>query len=117
AGNAPEEWLPLRPDDFWAEHDIDRRYSPVLALDVGQREVMLEDGERLRYGGLLLAPGAVPRPLPVPGAQLPHVRMLRSLADCRAIIEATGSAKRAVVVGAGFIGMEGAASLRARGLE
>ncbi|HEX7271888.1 MAG TPA: FAD-dependent oxidoreductase, partial [Casimicrobiaceae bacterium] len=118
AGNAPEEWIPLRPEAFYAEQNIDLRLkTSVAALDVAAREVVLSDGTRLKYDRLLLATGAEPVRLPLPGMDLPHVHTLRTLADCRAIIARAATAKRAVVLGASFIGLEVAASLSARGLE
>ena len=87
----------------------------MTRIDSAQRQVQLLDGECLPYDRLLLATGAEPVKLPVQGAGRPFVYTLRSLADCRAII-ATG-ARRAVIVGASFIGLEVAASLRARGIE
>ena len=81
------------------------------------REVVLADGERLIYDRLLLATGAEPVRLPIPGADQPHVHPLRSLADCRAIIRTTENARRALVIGASFIGLEAAAALRARDIE
>jgi 3-phenylpropionate/trans-cinnamate dioxygenase ferredoxin reductase subunit len=78
----------------------------------------LEDGSRISYGALLLATGAEPISLDVPGASLPHVRVLRTLADCDALIARAATAQRCVVVGASFIGLEVAASLlRRRGLQ
>jgi NADPH-dependent 2,4-dienoyl-CoA reductase/sulfur reductase-like enzyme len=74
-------------------------------------------GASLSYDRLLLATGAEPVRLPIPGADQPHVHLLRSLADCRAIIAATNGARRAAVIGASFIGLEAAASLRARNIE
>jgi NADPH-dependent 2,4-dienoyl-CoA reductase/sulfur reductase-like enzyme/nitrite reductase/ring-hydroxylating ferredoxin subunit len=117
AGDAPEEWLPLRPPGFYAEHGIDRVTVSAQSIDLRARRVRLADGRDLPFGALLLATGAVPVRLPTPGADLPHVKVLRSLADCRAIIASIEEARRAVVVGASFIGMEVAASLRSRGLD
>ena len=118
AGKAPEEWVPLRPDSFYSENDIDLRLSTNAAgIDVSAREVVLEGGTRVAYDRLLLATGAEPVRLSVPGAELPHVRLLRSLADCRAIIERSAAARRTVVLGASFIGLEVAAALRARDIE
>ena len=118
AGSAPEDWLPLRPDDFYAENGIDLRLrTSVAAIDPRQRQVALEGGERLSYDRLLLATGAQPVRLSIPGAEAPHVHTLRSLADCRAIIDAAKGARRVLVIGASFIGLEVAASLRTRGLE
>ncbi len=118
AGHAPEDWMPLQPDGFYAEHRIDVRFGTVVArLDVDAREVVLDDGGRLGYDRLLIATGCEPVRLPLPGMELPHVHTLRSLADSRAIIGQLQSARRAVVMGASFIGLEVAASLRARGLE
>ena len=118
AGNAPEEWIPLRPDEFYAQHDIElRKAVRAESIDANARTVKLGDGSELRFDRLLLATGAEPVKLSIPGADLPHVHYLRSLADSRSIIEAAKNAKKAVVIGASFIGLEVAASLRARGLE
>ncbi len=117
AGNAPEEWIPLRPKDFYAEHRIEVIRARATRIDVAGKRVELEGREPIHYDALLLSPGAEPIHLNVPGDDRPHVHYLRSLADSRAIIAAAGSAKRAVVVGASFIGLEVAASLRARNLD
>jgi NADPH-dependent 2,4-dienoyl-CoA reductase/sulfur reductase-like enzyme/nitrite reductase/ring-hydroxylating ferredoxin subunit len=118
AGSAPEDWLPLRPDDFYAEAAIDLRLNAeVTSIDTRACNVILAGGEAIPYGRLLLATGAEPVRLAIPGADQPHVRVLRSLADCRAIIGLTDGARRAIVIGASFIGLEVAASLRARGIE
>jgi NADPH-dependent 2,4-dienoyl-CoA reductase/sulfur reductase-like enzyme/nitrite reductase/ring-hydroxylating ferredoxin subunit len=118
AGNAPEEWVPLRGDDFYGESRIGLRLkTQVAAIDPRAREVALADGSKLGYDRLLLATGAEPVRLPIPGMDLPHVHTLRSLADCRAIIAQAKTARRAVVIGASFIGLEVAAALRAREIE
>jgi apoptosis-inducing factor 3 len=118
AGNAPEEWIPLRPPEFYDEQGIELRLGArAVALDTGAREVRLADGSRQRYGALLLATGAEPIRLDIPGSDLPHIHYLRTLADSRAIIARATAARRAVVIGASFIGLEVASSLRARGLE
>ena len=118
AGSAPEDWLPLRPDEFYSESAIDLRLkTEVASIDTGARRLVLADGKTVPYDRLLLATGAEPVRLPIPGADQPHVHVLRSLADCRAIIALTKGARRAVVIGASFIGLEVAASLRARDIE
>lgn len=117
AGTAQAEWVPLRSPEFYADHHInvicDRH---AIKLDAAQRAITLADGSRITYGALLLATGAQPIRLAVPGATLPHVGVLRTLADCDALIARIGGAHECVVVGAGFIGLEVAASLRARRL-
>jgi NADPH-dependent 2,4-dienoyl-CoA reductase/sulfur reductase-like enzyme/nitrite reductase/ring-hydroxylating ferredoxin subunit len=118
AGTAPEEWLPLRGETFFEEQRIELALGTRVArLDVARRRLELEGGRDVAWDALLLATGAEPVRLDVPGAGAPHVLTLRTLGDSRAIIERAKGAKRAVVVGASFIGMEAAASLRARGLE
>ncbi|HEV8582521.1 MAG TPA: FAD-dependent oxidoreductase [Thermoanaerobaculia bacterium] len=115
AGNALEEWIPLHPREFYDEHRIDLLLGvEVTALDPKTRKVTLSDGHSLDYGALLLATGAEPVRLSLPGSDRPHVHTLRSLADSRAIIAKAKEARRAVVVGASFIGLEVAAALRAR---
>ena len=118
AGDAQDDWIPLWPNDFYVEHRIDLVLSRrVASIDTAQRIVRLEDGSQRQYGSLLLATGADPVRLPIPGAQDDRVRYLRSFADSRAIIERAATAKRVVVAGASFIGLEVAASLRARGID
>jgi apoptosis-inducing factor 3 len=118
AGTAPEDWLPLRPPEFFAEHGLDLELGArVVAIDPKAREIRLANGTRHSWGALLLATGAEPMPLKTPGADLSHVRTLRTLKDCRALIARAQTSRRAVVVGASFIGLEVAASLRARGIE
>jgi apoptosis-inducing factor 3 len=118
AGKAPEEWVPLRGRDFYAAEQIELVLGTrVVALEPQAGRVRLSDGTSRSYGTLLLATGADPGRLTVPGSDKPHVHYLRSLADSRAIIAGAKDATRAVVVGASFIGLEVAASLRTRGLE
>jgi NADPH-dependent 2,4-dienoyl-CoA reductase/sulfur reductase-like enzyme len=118
AGNAPEDWMPLRPESFYAEQGIELRLNSTVArVDVAAREVVLDDGSRVPYERLLLATGAEPVRLALPGMDLPHVHTLRTLRDSRAMIARASASRRAVVLGASFIGLEVAASLRARGLE
>ncbi|MGH7627988.1 MAG: FAD-dependent oxidoreductase [Gemmatimonadales bacterium] len=117
AGTAQEEWIPLRPPEFYADRGIELLMGVrAAAIDPEARAVRLEDGRSLAYDRLLLATGAEPIRLDPALHALPHVFTLRSLADCRAIIAAAGTARRAVVVGSSFIGLEVAASLRKRGL-
>jgi NADPH-dependent 2,4-dienoyl-CoA reductase/sulfur reductase-like enzyme/nitrite reductase/ring-hydroxylating ferredoxin subunit len=118
AGNAPEDWMPLRPLDFYRDQSISLELrSEVTEIDVKAHHVRLRDGRSAPFDKLLLATGAEPVRLDTPGADQPHVHVLRSLADSRAIIAAATQATRTVVIGASFIGLEVAASLRARGME
>ena len=118
AGNAPEEWIPLRPPAFFGEQKIALTLNArVDSIDVAGHKLTLADGRDVAWDALLLATGAVPVRPPLPGGDQPHVLTLRTLADSRAIIERATRARRAVVVGASFIGMEVAASLRARNIE
>jgi len=117
AGTAPEEWLPLRSDDFYREHRIDLVQTLVSSIDPSSKSVASSDGTRVEYDALLLATGAAAIRLNIPGGGRPHVYTLRTLADSRTIIAASANAKRAVLIGAGFIGLEVAASLRTRGVE
>jgi NADPH-dependent 2,4-dienoyl-CoA reductase/sulfur reductase-like enzyme len=89
----------------------------VTAIDVETGYVELADGSRHAYGALLLTTGAEPVRLEVPGGDLPHVHYLRTLADSRALVTKALASRRAVVIGASFIGLEVAASLRARNID
>lgn len=117
-GHADPEWMPLRPDDFFEQHDIELMLNrEVTSVDAASRTITFADGERLTCESLLVATGGRPRPLDVPGADLGNIFLLRSFSDADAIIRGAGPASRAVVVGTSFIGMEAAFSLRKRGLE
>jgi apoptosis-inducing factor 3 len=118
AGSASEESLLLRPASFYKEHEIDLRLGTrVAAIDVGSGRIGLADSSWHAYGALLLATGADPVRLEVPGGDLPHVRYLRTLADSRALVSTAMTSRRAVVIGASFIGLEVAASLRVRNID
>jgi NADPH-dependent 2,4-dienoyl-CoA reductase/sulfur reductase-like enzyme len=118
AGVAQEEWVPLRAQGWYRDHAIDLRLNTKATnINPRAREVELADGTRIPYERLLLATGAEPIRLDIPGADLAHVHVLRTLKDCRAIIAAAQRARRVVVVGASFIGLEAAAALRTRNLE
>jgi len=118
AGTASEEWIPLRSADFYREQKIDTfTNTSVTAIDPQAKKVTITDGRSLGYGALLLATGAEPVRLAIPGGDLPHVYYLRTLTDSRRIIDKAKSSKRAVVIGASFIGLEVAWSLRERKLE
>jgi apoptosis-inducing factor 3 len=118
AGNAPEDWIPLKPSEFYREQAIEVALgTDVTGIDLEARQVAIAGGRSIAFDKLVLATGAEPIRLDIPGAREPHVHTLRSLGDARAIIAHTEKAQRAVVVGASFIGLEVAASLRARELE
>ncbi len=118
AGTAQEDWIPLRPPGYYTERRIGLVLnSRVSSLDVKRKRVQLENGKTYGFGALLIATGADPVRLPIPGATDSQVHYLRTFADARAIVARAAPAKRVVVVGASFIGLEVAASLRARGIE
>jgi apoptosis-inducing factor 3 len=118
AGKAPAEWIPLRDAEFYRAIDVDFQLgSGVRRLDPAQHRVELVNGRSLTYGALLLATGASPRRLSIPGAESGNVLLLRTLADSRSIIARAKHGARAVVIGASFIGLEVAAALRAREVE
>lgn len=116
AGNAPEEWIPLKPESFYSDNSINLRLgAEVVSIDPALGAAQLASGETIAFDALLLATGA--SPVRLKGFEHPNVYLLRTLADSRAIIAATARARRVAIVGASFIGLETAASLRARGLE
>lgn len=118
AGTASDQSNLLRSSKFYQDHNIDLRLNArVTTFDIAYRHVELADGSLHDYDALLLATGAEPARLEVPGADLSHVHYLRTLADSCALVVKTLTAKRAVVIGASFIGLEVAASLRARNIE
>jgi len=118
AGTAQEDWVPLRSPDYYRERKIDLLLkSRVTSLDRQRKQILLENGKAMEFGALLLATGADPVHLPIAGATESQVHYLRTFADSKAIIARSASAKRVLIVGASFIGLEVAASLRARGIS
>jgi NADPH-dependent 2,4-dienoyl-CoA reductase/sulfur reductase-like enzyme/nitrite reductase/ring-hydroxylating ferredoxin subunit len=117
-GHAEPQWMPLRADEFYAEHGIEVMCGTEVArVDAANKRITLKDGGTLTFDSLLVATGGTPRRLMVPGSDLKNIFVLRSFADTDSIIEAAPQASRAVVIGASFIAMEAAASLRERKLS
>jgi NADPH-dependent 2,4-dienoyl-CoA reductase/sulfur reductase-like enzyme/nitrite reductase/ring-hydroxylating ferredoxin subunit len=117
AGTAPEDWIPLRSPDYYKDRRIELLLkSRVTTLNLAKKQVELESGKAYGFDALLLATGAEPVKLQIEGAAAGQLNYLRTLADSRAIIAKASSAKRVAVVGASFIGLEVAASLRTRGV-
>jgi 3-phenylpropionate/trans-cinnamate dioxygenase ferredoxin reductase subunit len=117
-GEADRETVHVHPQGFYAEQEIELRLGrSAVALDTASAELTLDDGERLSYDRLLLATGAEPRRLTIPGADLDGVHYLRSIEDSDALRSQLGASRSVVVVGAGWIGAEVAASARMRGLD
>jgi 3-phenylpropionate/trans-cinnamate dioxygenase ferredoxin reductase subunit len=118
-GESEKAGVYLQEDAGWYDaHDVELRASTAAAsLDLGGRAVVLDDGERVEYDALLLATGAEPKRLPVPGADLDGVHVLRTFEDSDALRAVLDGGGRLVVIGAGWIGCEVAASARQRGME
>jgi NADPH-dependent 2,4-dienoyl-CoA reductase/sulfur reductase-like enzyme/nitrite reductase/ring-hydroxylating ferredoxin subunit len=117
-GTAEPGWLPLRSEEFLAEHDIEViRNRTIRHIDASKKTITFADGETLICDALLLATGGEPRKLPFQSETQENVFLLRSRNDSDAIISAAAKGKRAVVIGASFIGMEVASSLALRGCE
>ncbi len=113
-----EEPSLLRPADFYKEHGIEiKTSSPVTKLDVENQQVTYGEGITLKYDKILIATGGKVNKLPVDGAELENVFTLRKAEDAKAILKAANNAKKAVIIGSGFVGMEVAASLRQKGLD
>jgi len=118
AGKAPEEWIPLHPRPYYEQLGVELLLGRrVTSLDPTGKRLTLDDATTRHFGAIVLAMGAEPVRLSLSGDNGPTVRYLRTLEDSRAIIAATADARRAAVLGASFIGLEVAASLRARNLE
>jgi 3-phenylpropionate/trans-cinnamate dioxygenase ferredoxin reductase component len=115
---SPREKAYVHPEAFYGEHDIELiTGAPVSALDPGRSQVRLEDGREFGYDRLLLTTGAEPRRLQIPGADLDSIHYLRTLKDCDALRGRLEAGGKVVVIGAGWIGAESAASARQLGAE
>lgn len=117
AGKIGVEGLWLRPPSFFEEHRIERVTGTVSALDREARRITLADGRQRDYAHLVIATGSRNRPVPFPGADLPGVHQLRTLAEADALAARTARAEAVAVVGAGFIGLEFAAVCARKGLR
>lgn len=117
-GHAEPEWMPLRADEFFAEYDIEiLSKTEVVKVDAAAKRITAQDGAILEFDSLVIASGGTPRRLPFQTEAQDNVFLLRSFSDSDAIISGAEEGKRAVVIGASFIGMEAASSLRTRGCE
>ena len=116
-GNAEPDALPLRSKEFYDRNNIELRFGLAVKIDVANEEITLADGSSIKYDSLLLATGGTPRKLDVPGADLANIFTIRQPEDVNSILDAVKEAKKALVVGSSFIGMEAAASLTQQGLE
>ena len=118
AGEAQDDWIPMWPPELYAERRIDLALNArVMLIEPEARTLLLEDGSRREFGALLIATGADPIRLEIPGADTTDVLYLRTFLDSQTIIARARSAKKVAVIGASFIGLEVAAALRARGVE
>ena len=118
AGEIEDNSVPLRPANFYGKNRIGLQLqAEVRSIDINARTVLLADGRSFPFDRLLLATGAEPITLSIPGADRPHVQTLRSYDDSHAIIKRAKNVRRAVVLGASFIGLEVASALRARDIE
>jgi 3-phenylpropionate/trans-cinnamate dioxygenase ferredoxin reductase component len=117
-GESERDKVYVHPASFYADKDIELRLGrSAVGIDTTSREVDLDDGGSIRYDRLLLATGAEPRRLPIPGRDLPGVLYLRSVEDSDALRRRLSAGGRVVVVGSGWIGSEVAASARQKGLD
>ena len=112
AGKDTEESIRINPEELYRRHDVEVRLcTPVTAVDTARRKLKLKSGGEFGFEKLIVATGARPRTLDIPGSGFHHIHYLRSLGDSKAIRDNTGTARRAVVIGGGFIAMEVAAVL------
>ncbi len=117
-GKSEKEKIYVHPEGWYASHAVELRLGTrVTAIDRAARQLITQGGERIGYGKLLVTTGSAPRRLPVPGGHLDGVLYLRGVQDCEAIKAAFATAKRAAIIGAGWIGLETAAAARAAAVE
>lgn len=115
AGNAPEEWMPLRSEEYFKEQQIKiQLQTKITQLDTENKTLISEDGQKFSYTKCLIASGGFPVRPEITGIDQPHVHFLKTFADCRKLIKDLGPEKNIVIVGAGFIGLEAATAMRAR---
>ncbi len=117
-GSAQAEWMPLRPDDFYSKYNIGFLFDmKVKRINIKEKKILFEKGEELSFNKLLIASGAVPKELKLPGSDLKNIFYLRNFSDADNIINTLKSSKEAVIIGSSFIGMESAFSLNERGIK
>ena len=116
-GETGEEELPLESEEWLVDQHVSLVCGRAVSLDPDKRSVTLSGGRQLRYGSCVLATGAEPTRLPIPGADDPGVRVIRTLDHLRELKRRLREAREVIVMGSGFIGCEIAASLRRRGHE
>ena len=118
AGTAQEDWIPLRSSEFYQDQNIDLVLGAhVSSIDLSAKRVVVDSGKAHTFGALLIATGAEPVRLTIAGAPAVPIRYLRTFADSKTIVADSAGAKQVVVIGASFIGLEVAASLRTRGID
>ncbi len=116
-GDAGDDTLPLRDDEFYGRHGIELlRGHTVITLDANEKTIHFEGAEPLKYDRVLVATGGTPRTLDVPGGDLDGVFVLRQWRDAERIVSRAENAERVVIIGSSFIGMEAAANFTGRGL-
>jgi len=118
AGKDSEDGIKISPEDFYKKHGIELRLQcEVAGVDIKRKRLILKNGDEFGFQKLIVATGARPRTLNVPGSGLKNLFYLRTLTDSKSIRNAAEKAKHAVVIGGGFIGMEVAAVLAQKGIE
>ena len=117
SGQSGGEKSPLQTQAWYQRHRIERHTADVVGVDPRSRQMTCADGTIMAYDAALLATGGVPQRPPIPGADSRNIYLLRSRSDAEAILAQAERSQHAVILGASFIGMEVAASLRERGLE